>query len=376
MVRREGRSFKLSGGRAFERQEATRRASVAPSQRLAHALSITKTGSPMTAGKGLYVVVNANAKRGGRRIAVQIARALPGACVRLTRSIEELEGWLRSIKDARCILAAGGDGSAVALLNALDHVIPKGTDFPPIGALPLGTGNAWAHALGARKLDACIRSLARHDGPIPTRRYALLTCNGVLTFFAGCGWDAQVLDDFRRQVEASPSSALAKSVWGYLSAMLLRTAPKQLIYGRPHVIIENLGGDVYMMTPERELVHLDGVKRGAILYEGIASVAGAATCPNFGYGVRAYPHAERLLGFMNVRVYDQTIPRAVVDIPKVWKGQHPLRGMTDWFATEVRMTFSRPMPLQIGGEAVGSRLTVEYKTSDRVLDALDWRMFS
>jgi hypothetical protein len=38
------------------------------------------------------------------------------------------------------------------------------------------------------------------------------------------------------------------------------------------------------------------------------------------------------------------------------------------------MTFSRPTPLQIGGEAIGSRLTVEYRASDRFVDALDWRM--
>jgi len=335
-------------------------------------------------GKGLYICVNANAKRGGRRIAVQIARALPGASVRLTKSIGEVESWLRTVvagangqkerADLRCILSAGGDGSAVVMLNALDRILPEGAPFPPVGALPLGTGNAWAHALGARKLDACIKALARSDGPIPTRRYALFRCDGTLTFFGGCGWDAQILDDYRLQVEASPSSRLAKSVWGYVSAMFLRTAPKTIIHGRPHVIIENLGDEVYTISAEEKLLPLPGVGRGAILYEGMASVAGAATCPEFGYGFRAYPYAERLLGYMNVRVYDIGASKAIVDIPKLWRGYHPLRGMTDWFAKEVRMTFSRPMPLQIGGEAIGSRLSVEYRASDRRVDALDWRM--
>ncbi|MBS2012100.1 MAG: diacylglycerol kinase [Deltaproteobacteria bacterium] len=327
----------------------------------------------MSAGRGLHIVVNANAKRGGRRIAVQIARALPGAGVRLTKNIAELEGWLRTLKDPRCILSAGGDGTAVALLNALDRVLPKDAPFPVIGALPLGTGNAWAHALGARKLDRCIKSLARADGPLPTRRYGLFTCDGVLTFFGGCGWDAQVLDDYRLQVEASPSSRISKSVWGYLTAMLTRTFPKTVLYGRPHVIIENLSDEVLTVTADNRVVPMEGVGRGAILYEGMASVAGCATCPNFGYGFRAYPFAERMLGYMHVRVYDQQAMRAVGDIPKLWRGQHPLRGMTNWFSKEVRMTFSRPMPLQIGGEAIGSRLTVEYKASDRLVDALDWR---
>jgi diacylglycerol kinase family enzyme len=328
----------------------------------------------MPAGKGLYIVVNANAKRGGRRIAVQIARALPAATVRLTKNLAELEGWLRTIQEPRCILSAGGDGSAVALLNALDRVVPKGESFPPVGALPLGTGNAWAHALGARKLDTCVKVLERHDGPVPTKRYGLFTCDGTLTFFAGCGWDAQILDDYRLQVEASPSSRVAKSVWGYLTAMLLRSVPKSIFYGRPHVIIESLSDEIFTVDEYGRVYRMEGKSRGSILYEGMASVAGAATCPEFGYGFRAFPFAERMLGYMNVRIYDMKTHAAVRDIPKLWEGQHPLRGMQDWFAKEVRMTFSRPMPLQIGGEAIGSRQTVEYKASERIVDALDWRM--
>ncbi len=327
----------------------------------------------MAPGTGLYILVNANAKRGGRRIAVQISRALPGARVRLTKTIAEIEGWLGTLASPRAIFSAGGDGSAVALLNALDRVLPKDQELPPIGALPLGTGNAWAHALGARKLDACIKALARHEGALPTRRYALLECNGVLTFFAGCGWDAQVLDDYREQLEASPSSRVAKSVWGYLTAMLTRTAPKTLLYGRPHVIIENLGSEVFVVDEGGKLSPLPGAGRGVILYEGMASVAGAATCPEFGYGFRAFPFAERLLEYMNVRVYDQRASRAIRDIPKLWRGEHPLRGMHDWFAKEIRMTFSRPMPLQIGGEAIGSRQTVEFRTASRKVQAVDWR---
>jgi diacylglycerol kinase family enzyme len=329
-------------------------------------------------GSGLYILVNANAKRGGRRLAVQIGRALPGAVVRLTRSIAEVEGWLRTVLKSgapiRCILSAGGDGSAVTLLNALDRVVPKGEPFPPVGALPLGTGNAWAHALGARKLDTCVRALAKHHDAVPTRRYALFECDNVLTFFGGCGWDAQVLDDFRQQVEQSPSSRVAKSVWGYLTAMLTRTVPKTIFHGRPHVIVENLGDEVYVMDEGGRFKQLEGVRRGSILYEGMASVAGAATCPEFGYGFRAYPHAERLLDRVNVRIYDRQALRAVFDIPKLWRGDPAVRGMHDWFATEIRMTFSRPVPLQIGGEALGTRQTVEFKKSERSVDALDWRM--
>lgn len=332
----------------------------------------------MSIGRGLYILVNANAKRGGRRIAVQISRALPGATVKLTRSIEEVDGWLRGIfasgAPIRCILSAGGDGSAVTLLNALDRVVPKDQPFPPVGPLPLGTGNAWAHALGARKLDTCVRALAKHGGPVPTRRYALLTCDGVLTFFGGCGWDAQVLEDFRQQVEQSPSRRVAKSVWGYLSALFFRTVPKSILNGRPHVLVENLGDEVYEVRGDGSLHPMEGARRGTVLYEGMASVAGAATCPEFGYGFRAFPFAERMLQYVNVRIYDERPWKAVLVIPRLWRGDHPMPGMHDWFAKDVRMTFSRPMPLQIGGEAFGLRQSVEFRTSARHADALDWRL--
>lgn len=330
---------------------------------------------PARAGENIAIVVNANAKRGGRRVAAQLSRALPGAEVRLTRRIEEIEGWLRTLSAPRAIFSAGGDGTAIALLNAMRRVYGDHGRFPPVGALPLGTGNAWAHATGARKLHRCVRSLARFHGPFPTRRYSLLECDGTLTFFAGSGWDAQVLNDYKEQLEASkgPLKRVSKSVYGYVTAMITRTAPKNLLFGRPHVVVENLGDDVYTIDADRNLKKLEGIGRGAILYDGMASVAGAATCPEFGYRFRAFPHAERMPGMMSVRVYDASTLVGLRQIPEVWRGEHPLRGMHDWFATHVRMTFSRPSPLQIGGDAVGLRQSVEFKIFPAAIDCVDWR---
>jgi diacylglycerol kinase family enzyme len=333
--------------------------------------------APAPVGTGFAILVNANAKRGGRRIAAELGRALPGARVRLTKTPDEIIAWLGTLRDVKCIFAAGGDGTSIALVNALAKVTDAEKGFPTVGLLPLGTGNAWARCVGARKLGNAVRILESGPlpTPIPTRRFGLIECEGKLTSFAGCGWDAQVLNDYRTQVQVSkgPAKTVAKSVYGYLTAMLFRTVPKVIAYGRPHVIVENLGDEVWTMTHDRKLVKLEGVKHGAVLYDGLASVTGAASVPEFGYGFRAFPHAERFLGFMNVRVYDRPVFRAVKDIPKLWRGQHPLRGMHDWFATAVRMTFSRPMPLQIGGDAVGHRQTIEYRVGSRQIDILDWR---
>jgi diacylglycerol kinase family enzyme len=332
-----------------------------------------KTRRASATGAGLAIVVNANAKRGGRRIAVQIGEVLPGAVIRLTKSADEVQGFLRSLGPTKAVMAAGGDGSAVTLLTALDAVTPQDRELPAFGVLPLGTGNAFAHSLGARSLDACVRALARHRGPLPTRSTRVFSCDEKLTFFAGSGWDAEILDDYRAQLESAPSRRVAKSVWGYLSAVALRTAPKTFLHGKATVRIESLAPEVYGIDARGAVRRLEGIGMGSLLYEGPASVAGCATCPEFGYRFRAYPHAERMPGMMNVRVYEQTTLRAIRDIPRLWHGQHPLDGMTDWFTSHVRMTFSRDVPLQVGGEAVGRRRIVDYRIAPRTIRAIDFR---
>jgi diacylglycerol kinase family enzyme len=326
-------------------------------------------------GKGLAIVVNANAKRGGRRIAVQIAQRLPGARVRLTKSVQEIERWLKALDRPRCILAAGGDGSAIALVNALEHVTPKDQPLPIIGLLPLGTGNGWARALKAPKLDRCLRILSEESGALPTRSFGVFDVDGILAHFAGSGWDAMILDDYKQQLNESkgPARIFTKSVYGYVAATLLRTAPKVAIYGNPHLIIENLGDEVFTVSGDGKLLKVHDAGRGSVIYDGPCGVSSVGTVPEFGYGFKAFPFGERMLGYMNVRVYDRTAVPAVLSIPQLWKGTHPLRGMHDWFVTAARMTYSRPMPLQVGGDAHGARQTVEYRMSPRRVELLDWR---
>jgi diacylglycerol kinase family enzyme len=305
---------------------------------------------------------------------VQIAQKLPGASVRLTKSEKEVDAWLRAVPPLRGVLAAGGDGTAVALVNALTRLTPEGQPLPTMGVLPLGTGNGWAHALGARKLHSCLDMLARTPGSLPTRRCGLIEVEGTVAHFAGSGWDAMILDDYKRQLDASTGAGVhfSKSMYGYLSAALLRTTPKVGLFGNPSVIIENLGPEVYGVDPDGRLARLD-VGRGSVLYDGPAGIASVGTCPEFGYRFKAFPFAERMPGFMSVRAYTIGAFGAVLVIPRLWSGTHPLRGMHDWLATSVRMTFSRSVPLQIGGDAHGMRRTIEYNSAKRAVPMVDWR---
>jgi hypothetical protein len=323
----------------------------------------------------LAILVNANAKRGGRRVAAQIARALPGVSVRLTRTPQEVDAWLRTLPPSWSVLAAGGDGTAVALVNAAARVTPEGEPLPPLGILPLGTGNGWAHSLGAPKLYRCLSLLAQARGPLPSRRCGLVDVGGTLAHFAGTGWDAMILDDYKRQLEASkgPGRHISKSVYGYLSATLFRTLPRVAVHRNPHVLIENLGDAVYDFGPDGSPRRMPGVACGAVLYDGPVGITSVGTCPEFGYRFKAFPFAERMPGFVSVRAYGRGAFGALTSIQGLWKGAHPLFGMHDWMATHVRMTFSRPVPLQIGGDACGMRRTVEYRAAGRGVRMMDWR---
>jgi len=343
-------------------------------------------------GSGLAILVNANAKRGGRRIAVQTQRLLPDARVKLTRTLDEVVVWLKEILPTKpdVIVAAGGDGTAIALVNALARVIdaeaggaPRDHVLPPIGVLKLGTGNAWANVLGAPKLAeslVILRDLHEREGPLPLRRFGLVEVGGdggpgILSHFAGAGWDAEILSDYKEQLAQSkgPPRFFAKSVYGYVTAMLTRTAPKSIVLGRPHLLIENLGDEVFTVDSRGALKRVDGAKHGTVLWDGLMSVAGAATCPEFGYRFRAYPFAERMLGMLNVRVFDRSTIGGIASIPRLWTGRHPLRGMHDWFTTAARFTFSRPMAIEIGGDAHPARRSVEMRVSKWEARVLDWR---
>src|SRR5260370_12151553 len=110
---------------------------------------------------------------------------------------------LRARARPRGQLAEGGHGTGVALFNALARATPNGEPSPAMGVLPLGTGNGWAHALGAPKLHRCLDQLACATGRLPTRRCTLLDVARTLAHFSGSGWDAVSLEDYSRQVEAA-----------------------------------------------------------------------------------------------------------------------------------------------------------------------------
>ncbi len=207
----------------------------------------------------IAVVVNLRARRGSEQVVRACRETLPDARVMVSRSLDDARGFAQSLHDQppSLVVSAGGDGTAVALLNAMRGASPNPavtrgeapkpavtmgeTPKPPVqparnaflsgpalGLLPLGTGNGWANVTGApgwRKAVTRLGHLAERGGPLPLRRFDLVEVGGLVAPFAGTGWDAEIIDDFHAQKTGFgvlPARA-RMGVAGYLQGLFTRT---------------------------------------------------------------------------------------------------------------------------------------------------------
>ena len=72
------------------------------------------------------------------------------------------------------------------------------------------------------------------------------------------------------------------------------------------------------------------------------------------------------------RVYAATAAQATLHLPKLWRGFHPLPDSHDFLLTRCRMDFDREVPVEVGGDVVGLRSSVEYRLAEQVVPVVDW----
>jgi diacylglycerol kinase family enzyme len=76
------------------------------------------------------------------------------------RSGDEIRSALRQIRSDAIPVAVGGDGTINMLVRALRE---ENMSARPVGVLPLGTGNAFAHAIGVGKIPRTLAALASRE---------------------------------------------------------------------------------------------------------------------------------------------------------------------------------------------------------------------
>ena len=328
----------------------------------------------------LALVINLRARRGSAQVAEHAHRLFPEARVALTTHLEEMESWVERLgeRPPHLLLAGGGDGTITALLNALRR---KRLPFPPLGVLPLGTGNAWARVTNAPRPKTGLDWLKAWglDSPLPMRSFRLVNVEGHVAPFAGTGWDAEIVSDFKHRLQRWPAGPLRQAhtgIRGYLAASFTRTVPRHLFgEGSANVQLFNAGADALTVDATGSVRPIPGGGDGALLHAGPASATGASTTTQFGFGFRAFPHAHLLPHRLNVRVYGAGALEAVRHAVKLWRGA-PVPRMYDFFVEKVRMRFDRVVPFQIAGDLMGERREVELSLDPEPVQLLDWRRLS
>jgi Diacylglycerol kinase catalytic domain len=341
----------------------------------------------------IAVVVNPKARRGGAHVARACRERLPGARVFVSRSLDETVDFARELRERppRLVLSAGGDGTAVHLLNALlfddgpasgpkARALP-GADIgklgPALGILPLGTGNGWARASGAPAWRAAVNRLEKlehRQGPLPVLRFDLVEAFGTVAHFAGTGWDAELISDFHHQKQGFGVMPLKmrQGLAGYLNGLFTRTVPRHVVLQPAEVELVNTGDDALTVDDQGRVVPLAGGEHGKVLYRGPTTVCAAGTTPEWGFGFRAFPFAGVVPRRFCMRLYAGHVIEAVSRMKRLWRGEHPLQNMHTWLLTRCVAKFSRPVPFQIGGDTGGEKTEIEYALAHQQVDILDW----
>ncbi len=278
------------------------------------------------------IILNPTADRGRARDAVpEIRRTLEAKGISfelLVTPSTEVAGMrvLEQAHTASMIVAAGGDGTVHAAVNALmqakeNHgIIPKAT----LGVIPIGTGNDFAKMLGLSKnLGDSLNTLMNHDRK--TADIARISNDDSPDRFfsnnVGVGFDA-FANYKSKQIRYLRGVAL------YYAAVL--NSVFQYKHSEMHI---QIGGE--------------SIKRKILMV-----TAGNGACSGGGFYIT--PEARIDDGMLDVCVIDSRARiQMLLDLPKVTKGSHEkVKGVLMTRATELTITSETPMPIHADGEVI------------------------
>jgi diacylglycerol kinase family enzyme len=135
--------------------------------------------------------------------------------------------------------------------------------------------------------------------------------------------------------------------------------------------VTNGASEAYRLGPDGSPVGAP-IAPGEAMFRGKLMMAGAATMPFYGYGLKMFPFAHQRRGMMHVRLGQVHASNVLANLPKLWNGRWFPEGIHDFHAKDVTIRFVRPMPLQIGGDAAGYRDEVKLSVAPETVELLDF----
>lgn len=333
---------------------------------------VTERARPF-AGRTAFLL-NANARAVNQRVARRLLEIVPEGDLFFSRSLEDAESFLSTIlrRGYDRLFVGGGDGTIVFALNHVRRLCDEhGFEMPQLGVLKLGTGNAMAHLLGSQSPLVDTWHLT-NKGEAETLTVDLIESDdGVVTPFAGMGYDGEVLNDYmalKNAVKGPIGHYLVQTVWGYLGAMITRTVPRHLNAVKQTVKVTSREDAILMRATDdgdEEVV----IPAGTVLYDGPASFLSVGSIPYFGYGFTMFPFARHKAGHFQLRVGAAPVSSILANLyPRVWQGTYRHPKMFDFLVKDVDIECSGELAYQVGGDAAGHARKLHFKVAERPVE--------
>jgi diacylglycerol kinase family enzyme len=307
------------------------------------------------------VIVNENARGVRQRVIDDLQELVPPHDLYLSRSLDHSRQIAARVVERAydTILLGGGDGTFVQCLSDVAaESRRRGQALPSVGVLRLGTGNALADCLGASRptQHGLAHDLGRARRAARPRELSLLEVDGKLTPFAGCGLDAQILEDLGKVSKvidfvAGPLSGAIGAGPRYAMTVGLRSTPRFVLKQLPEIEVINTGEPVYpIYWKNGRILEDEPIATGAVVWRGRASIASCSTIPNFGLGMKMFPFCDAREGRFQLRTATATAYETLRNLPAVFRGEYRSPQLHDFLCTSVEIRMERPVPVQIGGD--------------------------
>ena len=254
------------------------------------------------------------------------------------------------------VITLGGDGTVNEAVNGLlsDGVA---AGVPMLGTIPGGSANVFARSLGLSEdpVDATAEIIeALAEGRRRTIGLGLAQYNGRKRYFmcnAGLGIDAEIIEEMDRQRASGASATPARYVGTALTQFFTKTERRE-----PALTIERPGVDP-----------VPGVFLAIIQNSSPWTYLGPIAvdpCPRASFDAGLDLFAPRSLGVLQTVNYVQRMLLRQ-------RSKYPFGGvLTLHDQSQLHITATRPISLQIDGEAAGSVLELTVTSSPRALTVL------
>lgn len=309
------------------------------------------------------IVLNGNAKAVTDHVVRDLKQVVQDETIYISNSLEQSKFIARHIvnKGFDVVLCGGGDGTFSQCLTDLTELRPH--NAPAMGVLRLGTGNALANVLGASKanLKGLAADLRRARQADARTKLAMLRVEGRLAPFAGVGLDSMILSDYnatKGSLKKTPLAALGEGGPGYALAIATRSLWRLVLQPQPEVTIRNEGELAWRMDLSGRRMG-QPIARGGVIYAGPVTIAAASTIPYYGLGLRLFPQADQRQDRFQLRVANIDALSVLPRLPALFKGELDDPRIHDFFCTAVSIHPTAATSVQIGGDEVGKRSTLQ-----------------